>query len=131
MRLRIILAIFVLLSSIYTVSSELCMQGTFPILLGGNKGSTIIHQIAYFETTGKIAAGGDTTSTDIFNSSQIILEAPYLALYFENSTDSPLWSKALLFSSSSPGQSLSGVIFNTNGNYIVAHAFNSVSTDTT
>jgi hypothetical protein len=43
------------------------MQGSYPVLIGGDKGSTTIHQIAYFETTGRIAAGGDTKSTDMFD----------------------------------------------------------------
>lgn len=61
----------------------------------------------------------------------MILEAPYIALYNENSTDVPLWSKALLFSTTSSGRSITGVSFNTNGNFIVGHAFNSVSSDNT
>lgn len=42
------------------------MQGSYPVLIGGDKGSSTIHQLDYFESTGRIVAGGDTTSTDIF-----------------------------------------------------------------
>jgi hypothetical protein len=45
------------------------MQGYFPIILGGNKGSTNIYQIDYHEATGRIAVGGETTSSDMFNTS--------------------------------------------------------------
>ncbi len=61
----------------------------------------------------------------MFDTNSIILEAPYLALYDENSTDVPLWSKGLLFSTTIASRSIGGVTFNTNGNYIDAHSFNS------
>jgi hypothetical protein len=41
-----------------------------------------------------------------------------------------LWSKALLFRSATPRHTITGVSFNTNGNYIVSHALNIVSSDT-
>lgn len=107
------------------------MQGSYPVLIGGDKGSTYINQIAYFESTGRIAAGGDTKSTDIFDTKSIIPDAPFIALYNENSTDVPIWSKGLLFSSTSPTHTITGVSFNTNGNYIVAHALNIDSSDNT
>jgi hypothetical protein len=70
MLFRITMAIFASIMNILlnsTAWAELCMQGSYPVLIGGDKGSTTIHQIAYFETTGRIAAGGDTTSTDMFD----------------------------------------------------------------
>ena len=70
MNFQITLAIVALIVSIWlnnTAWAELCMQGSYPVLLGGDKGNTIIQQIAYFETTGRIAAGGDTKSTDMFD----------------------------------------------------------------
>ncbi len=70
MYIRITIPIIASIMSILLNSSaraELCMQGSYPVLIGGDKGSTTIHQIAYFETTGRIVVGGDTSSTDMFD----------------------------------------------------------------
>ena len=128
MHFKITLAIFASIMSIWhkstTAWAELCMQGSYPVLLGGNKGNTYINQIAYFEATARIAAVGDTRSTDIFDTNSVIPDVPFMALYNENSTDIPIWSKGLMFSKASPTHTITGVAFNTNGKYIVAHALN-------
>lgn len=54
-----------------------------------------------------------------------------MAVYTENVSEIPLWSKALIFSTTTSTRSISGVSFSLDGNRFVAHSYNNLKTDNT